>query len=208
MNSINRKFGKLMSKGANESAKVSVLLNDYEDADSTLAKVSTSDGLRLYGPDANTNWQIIEASKAWRDAWVSILTVQLGLASTFEELYRPIVGTSDGHRDNPVLTPQEQLDRTARLKDVCLALKTDLMEEVIMMDSRVIRPATDAKELLQPLRKMIKKRENKRMDWERYIDRVNNASKKVGRSDRENAALAKAEEELGRASDVSLRISY
>lgn len=43
MNSINRKFGKLMSKGgANDSGKVSVLLNDYEDADSTLAKVSAT----------------------------------------------------------------------------------------------------------------------------------------------------------------------
>lgn len=132
----------------------------------------------------------------------------MGIASTFEELYRPIIGTSDGHRDNPVLTPQQQLDRTEKLKEVCLALKTDLMEEVIMMDSRVIRPATDAKELLQPLRKMIKKRENKRMDWERYIDRVNNASRKAGRSDKEDAALAKSEEELARASDVSRRISY
>jgi amphiphysin len=40
MNSINRKFGKLMSKGPADSGKVSVLLSDYEDADSTLAKVS------------------------------------------------------------------------------------------------------------------------------------------------------------------------
>jgi len=71
-----------------------------------------------------------------------------------------------------------------------------------MMDSRVIRPATDAKEYLQPLRKTIKKRENKRLDWERYIDKVNTAQRKLKRTDRENAALAKAEEELGRAADV------
>lgn len=83
-------------------------------------------------------------------------------------------------------------------------LKTDLMDEVIMMDSRVIGPATDAKEFIQPIRKTIKKRENKRLDWERYIDRVNNASKKTKRSERENAALAKAEQELAKASDVCL----
>ena len=40
MNSINRKFGKLMSKGPADSGKVSVLLNDYEDADTTLGRVS------------------------------------------------------------------------------------------------------------------------------------------------------------------------
>jgi amphiphysin len=79
------------------------------------------------------------------------------------------------------------------------------MEEVILMDSRVIRPATDAKDYLQPVRKTIKKRENKRLDWERYIDKVNNASKKLARTDRENAALAKAEEDLARSSVVSFQ---
>lgn len=113
------------------------------------------------------------------------------------------MGTSDEHRDDPALTPQYQLDRTAKLKETFTELKTELLEEVIMMDARVIRPATDAKEYLQPIRKTIKKRENKRLDWERYIDKVNNASKKMKRTDRENAALAKAEEDLARAADVS-----
>lgn len=112
------------------------------------------------------------------------------------------MGTSDEHRDDPALTPQHQLDRTAKLKETYTDLKTELLDEVIMMDARVIRPATDAKEYLQPVRKTIKKRENKRLDWERYIDKVNHASKKLKRTDRENAALAKAEEELARAADV------
>jgi hypothetical protein len=88
------------------------------------------------------------------------------------------------------------------LKDTFTDLKTELLEEVIIMDAKVIRPATDAKEYLQPVRKTIKKRENKRLDWERYIDKVNHANKKLKRTDRENAALVKAEEELSRAADV------
>ena len=112
------------------------------------------------------------------------------------------MGTSDGHRDDPILTPQHLVERTAKLKETYTELKTELLEEVIMMDARVIRPATDAKEYLQPLRKTIKKRENKRLDWERYIDRVNHASKKLKRTDRENAALAKAEADLAIAADV------
>lgn len=39
MNSMHRQFGKLMKKGAGDSANVSVLLNDYEDADKMLMKV-------------------------------------------------------------------------------------------------------------------------------------------------------------------------
>jgi amphiphysin len=122
--------------------------------------------------------------------------------SSLDDLYQPIVGTSDGHRDNPALTPRELLVRSARLRAVCDDLKTDLMSEVLMMDSRVIRPATDVKEYLQPVRKTFKKRENKRLDWERYIDKVNTASSKLGRSDKENATLAKLEGELSIAANV------
>jgi amphiphysin len=126
----------------------------------------------------------------------------LGTVSSFEELYNPIIGAIDGHGHEPVMTPQLQLDRASKLKEAYEELKTDLLEEVNMMDARVIKPATDAKDYIQPIRKTIKKRENKRLDWERYQDKVRNAGKKMTRSDRENAALAKAEEELANAADV------
>ncbi|KAK0105237.1 hypothetical protein ONS95_004372 [Cadophora gregata] len=182
MNSLHRQFGRLTHKGAGDKANVSVLLNDYEDADKMLTK-------------------IIEASKAWRDAWVSILGINVSASTLFEELYNPIVGAGDGHGREPVITPRPQLDRTSKLKDVYTDLKTDLLEEVNMMESRVIKPATEAKDYIQPIRKVIKKRDNKRLDWERYIDKVNNYQRKVKRTDRENAALAKAEEELAKAAE-------
>ncbi|RFU26393.1 hypothetical protein B7463_g9943, partial [Scytalidium lignicola] len=179
MNTVHRQFGKLMSKGAGESAKVSVLLNDFEEADKCLTK-------------------IIEASKAWRDAWVSILSLQVGTVTAMEDLYNPIVGASDGNTRETVMMPTDKLERTAKLKEVYNELKTDLLDEVNMMEARIIRPATDAKEYIQPIRKTIKKRENKRLDWERYADRVSHAQKKLKRTDRENAALAKAEEDAAR----------
>lgn len=40
MQSMQRQFGKLMNRGPGDNAKVSVLLNDYEDADQLLARVS------------------------------------------------------------------------------------------------------------------------------------------------------------------------
>jgi hypothetical protein len=158
---------------------------------------------------ADFGLQIVEASKAWRDAWVSILNIQLGTVTVFEELYDPIVGASDGHGHDPVITPREQVERTTKLKGVYADLKTDLLEEVVMMDSRIIRPAADAREFLQPVRKTIKKRENKRVDWERYIDKVNNLqTKKLKRTDRENTALAKAEIDLAGAADVSITTAF
>lgn len=123
--------------------------------------------------------------------------------TSIEELYNPITGaSSDGHGHEPVLTPQEQLDRSLKLKQACLELKTDLLQEVNMTDIRIIKPATDVKKYIQPIKKTIKKRENKRLDYERYFDRVTNASKKQKRSEKEDAALAKAEIELSKATDV------
>ncbi len=39
MQSMQRQFGRLMNKGPGNNAKVSIILNDYEDADKVLAKV-------------------------------------------------------------------------------------------------------------------------------------------------------------------------
>jgi amphiphysin len=120
--------------------------------------------------------------------------------TNIEELYNPIVGaSSDGHGHEPVMTSQAQLDRSYKLQQVYTELKTDLLEEVNMMDARIIRPASDAKEYIQPIKKTIKKRENKRLDYERHFDRVTSAAKKQKRDD---AALAKAEVELSKATDV------
>lgn len=58
MHSMQRKFGRLLSKNPGDNAKVSVLLNDYEDADRVLAKVM---GTRMLARscivgNANTLW--------------------------------------------------------------------------------------------------------------------------------------------------------
>jgi hypothetical protein len=42
-------------------------------------------------------------------------------------------------------------------------LKKDLMAEVNMVDVRMIRPAQEAKDHLQPLKKTIKKREDRKV---------------------------------------------
>lgn len=42
MQSMQRQFGKLMRKGPGDNAKVSMILNDYEDADKVLAQAGLS----------------------------------------------------------------------------------------------------------------------------------------------------------------------
>ena len=49
------------------------------------------------------------------------------------------------------------------MRDEYEDLKKDLMEEVNMVDTRMIKPAQDAKDYLHPLKKTIKKREDRKV---------------------------------------------
>lgn len=110
--------------------------------------------------------QIIESTKAWRDAWVSILTYQSRLIYEFEDIYAPIFGSSESPSDRstaPKLTPQRLLSRTSRLYEEYESLRTDLSDEVRAVDDRIISPAQKAKDMIAPLKKTIKKREDKKV---------------------------------------------
>ena len=42
-------------------------------------------------------------------------------------------------------------------------LKSDLLDEVNMVDDRIVKPATEAKDYIQPLKKVIKQREDRKV---------------------------------------------
>ncbi|KAL2013712.1 hypothetical protein VTN00DRAFT_1237 [Thermoascus crustaceus] len=180
MHSVQRQFGKFMKRTPDHS-KVSVLLKDFEDADKLLTR-------------------IIDSSKAWRDAWFSTLTYQCSLAKEFEGLYAPIVGCSDSSFGRPrAVMPQETLERMNKFHEEYEDLKADLLQEVNAVEDRITRPAAQAKDYMAPMKKTIKKREDKKLDYEHYQGRVDNYMKKMKRSDRDNAALAKSEVGLAKA---------
>jgi SH3 domain/BAR domain len=70
------------------------------------------------------------------------------------------------------------------------------------VDLKMIRPAQDAKDSLHLLKKTIKKREDKKLDFERYQSRYDAGMKKSKRTEREDAALMKAKDDLSQATDA------
>lgn len=146
--------------------------------------------------------QLIDSAKSWREAWISLVTSQLGIATEYEGLYDPIVGATDGHGKEMTPTPESQLQRTLRLCEVYRELKDELMEEIGQIEPRVIKPATDARDCIQPIRKTIKKRENKRLDYEKQQDKVNKLARKSGKTPKEENQLAKAQEDMNNMAEV------
>lgn len=99
-------------------------------------------------------------------------------------------------------TPADQLQRTLRLCEVYRELKDEIVEEATQIEARVIRPATDARDCIQPIRKTIKKRENKRLDYEKQQDKVNKLTRKTSRTPKEDTQLARAQEDMATLAEV------
>ncbi|KAM0325049.1 hypothetical protein ACHAQA_007586 [Verticillium albo-atrum] len=177
MDRINKKFGRMMSKGPGDNAKVSVMLKDYDDADKMLAK-------------------LVESTQLLRDAWVTVANTQWGMVKEFEGLYDPIAGATEGPRRPSESTPDLQLSRTFALREAYAELKDELLQEVAGIEAQVIRPAADARDFIQPIRKTIKKRESKRLDYEKAQDKVKKLQKKVDRTPKDDIALAKVESDM------------
>ncbi|KAI9712102.1 MAG: hypothetical protein M1820_001811 [Bogoriella megaspora] len=167
-----------------DEGQVAAVLNAYDEADKMFTK-------------------LIESSKAWRDAWTDILRKELTTLEELETIYAPIMGAMDSH-ESPIVhadTPADQLARVSDLRQEYAQLKVDMQEEVNSMDTKLIQKAAEAKEHIQPVKKTIKKRQDKKVDFERYQKLVDNARRKSARSDRENSALAKHEGHLERATE-------
>ncbi|KAJ5619182.1 hypothetical protein N7510_003166 [Penicillium lagena] len=178
MQSMQRQFGRMTTKRSADDSQVAVLLKDIKDADQLLT-------------------QIIDSTKAWRDAWTSVATHQSRLAEEFDGLYAPIVGSSTAptaHR--PVDTDPMLLRRTNKLRRDFDDLRIELSQELRDVEARMTNPAEQAKQFLSPIWKTIKKREERKLDFERYQNKVDGYMKKTKRTDRDNMALAKAETEL------------
>lgn len=120
----------------------------------------------------------------------------------FEGLYDPIAGATEGPRRPSEPTSDLQLSRTFALREAYAELKDELLQEVAGIDAQVIRPAADARDYIQPIRKTIKKRENKRLDYEKAQDKVKKLQKKVDRTPKEDVALVKVETDMAITGEV------
>ncbi|KAE8373600.1 hypothetical protein BDV26DRAFT_271666 [Aspergillus bertholletiae] len=182
MQSVQRHFGKLMKRSADDS-QVAILLKDFDEANKLLGR-------------------IIDSTKAWRDAWSSLLTYQARILSELEGLYAPIIASSDSSTPSKAVeTPRQTLARTATLAQEYEELRSELLQELEGINERIIKPATQAIDYMKPLEKTIKKRDDRKLDYERYQSRVDSYSKKTKRSDRDNVSLTKAESDLSRATE-------
>ena len=154
--------------------------------------------------------QIIEDAQTLQRAWYDYSVFQTAIVNGFQELYDPIVGTTD---DNDGLrpmakTPRHVMDRTNNLYDAYSSLQDELSVEITSIESQLLRPAIEAKDMISPFRVVIKKRDNKRVDYDCAHDKVMKLRRKPNKSPKEEAQLSKAEDDLANLTDVCVNTKY
>lgn len=87
---------------------------------------------------------------------------QVFVMHEIDALYHPIPVPGDSMRQM-VPTDPETLERAEKMKDECTHLKTEMMEEIMAIDTKLVRAATDAKDSIKPMKKVIKKREDRKV---------------------------------------------
>lgn len=145
---------------------------------------------------------------AFKIAWGHILARQLSVAKEFEVLYKPIESSTDPKipsEPSPNSTPRAYLEKAAHLRLSYGEVQQELQQENSLIDSKLLKPALDAKQSITPLKKVLKKREDHKLDFERYHGRAETARKNA-KSQRDEVALQRHEVNLDQAQQVSMSV--
>ena len=87
-------------------------------------------------------------------------------------MYSPIIGANEEHSGHePVITQRKIMERTTKLQTAYDDLRTDLLEEVSLVDSRIIKSAQDARDSIHPMKKVIKRRGDRKVRYYTLYER-------------------------------------
>ncbi|KAF4553228.1 HOB1-like protein [Elsinoe fawcettii] len=176
MQRLHRQAGKLLKRSADE-ADVATVMQEFMIADQLLDS-------------------FMDAARSFQNGWNAILNHQLGVAQQLETLYRPI---HDPESKYNAESDPAMLDKALQLKSTYADLEKDLQQETNWIQAKLLQPAMDAKQSIAPLKKTLKKRENYKLDYERYKTRVDSIKQKGVTTAKADANMARSESDLSQA---------
>ncbi|KAJ6260706.1 Acetylcholinesterase [Drechslerella dactyloides] len=168
---LHRGIGKLMKRSADD-ADVATIIADVKNYDERLEK-------------------LIDGLKRWQDSISQLLLHQNAISTELFDLYRPIP-------PERVAIDQPRLERVQEWQAAAAEMKEELSKQSGDV-GRVLEQTVSVKDSLKPVKKVLGKRENCKLDYERYQSSTESARKKGNRSEREAGVMAKAERQLDQA---------
>ncbi|KAG6055137.1 hypothetical protein E4U17_003191 [Claviceps sp. LM77 group G4] len=140
-----------------------------------------------------------DESKKYFEAINGMLKHQIEFSQAMTEIYKPISGrVSDPDSIKPEGNP-EGIRACEEYEAIVKELQETLAPELEMIESRVIRPATELMDVIKVIRKTALKREHKKLDYDRHRATLKKLQDKKERSPKDEKAMWKAEGESEQA---------
>lgn len=154
--------------------------------------------------DAERRFQELEAetkklgeeSKKYFEAINSMLNHQIEFSKAVAEIYKPISGRASDPDSMVVRANPEGVQACEEYEAVVKDLQATLAPELEMIESRVIRPATELLDVIKIIRKQVQKREHKQLDYDRHRATLKKLQDKKERSAKDEKAMWKAENDV------------
>lgn len=142
----------------------------------------------------------LDETKKFIGSWRDVLNDQKSIAATFKELYTDIQ-EENAYRETQQ-TPQSCLDFLAGFENLCLTVKDDIEPELAGLETNVKTRIKEVKECIDGVQKALKKREHKKVDFDRISNMVEKLARKHDLTEKEEQQLQKHEAELTAAMDL------
>ncbi|KAJ3337709.1 hypothetical protein HDU93_000657 [Gonapodya sp. JEL0774] len=162
-------------------------------------------------------------AKQFKDALAGSLQSQEKMAELLHEVYQPITGYTPGPgsgADSNITisrrgggprevgpTPEQSLRLVADFAEGMKRAKEELMPDLELIDRRVIQPCKEFLELTDSVKKYIKKRGHKLLDYDRNREIVRKLQEKRDRTPADEKRLVGAQQDFQQASDECSRIT-
>jgi amphiphysin len=133
-------------------------------------------------------------------AWKDILSSQKAVVQVLVELYEPI--QEDNVYKAPQETPQSATNAVKGLDATMKTIGAELEPIIVELETSFAEKCKSAKQCLDSVQKALKKRERKKVDFDRYSNSVDKQAKKQNMTDKDHTYLAKLEGELDQALEL------
>ncbi|KAB5535158.1 BAR domain-containing protein [Coniochaeta sp. 2T2.1] len=154
--------------------------------------------------DAERRFQELEAeTKKLRDesakysaAINGMLQHQIEFSKAIAEIYKPISGRVSDPNSLEVHGNMEGIRACEEYEAIVKDLQDTLRPELEMIETRIVRPASELVDVIKVIRKTAVKRDHKQLDYDRHRATLKKLQEKKDRSAKDEKAMWKAENEV------------
>lgn len=122
-----------------------------------------------------------------------MLNHQIEFSKAIAEIYKPISGRMSDPDSLVIRANPEGVEACEEYEAIVKDLQETLAPELEMIESRVIRPATELLDVIKIIRKQLVKRQHKQLDYDRHRITLKKLQDKKDRTAKDEKAMWKAE---------------